>query len=104
MIALLRTYITYLWNQFVRKNVRYIARNRVPAPDGAELDILDECKSVLDVEDEGKVMDAIRVNGQGNAMKTTLHKISVMQLCDRIIVLDQGSVNDEGMFDSESGI
>ena len=57
------------------------------------------------MEDEGKVMDAIRarVNGQGNAMKTTLHKISVMQLCDRIIVLDQGSVNDEGMFD-ESGI
>jgi len=83
---------------------RAIARIRIPAPDGAELLILDECTSALDVENEGKVMDAIRgiVNGEENAAKTTLiitHKISVMQLCDRIIVLDQGSVNEEGTFD-----
>ena len=56
------------------------------------------------MEDEGKVKNAIKgiVNGEGNAAKMTLiitHKIIVMRLCGRVIVLDQGSVDEEGTFD-----
>jgi len=75
---------------------------RVQAAGGAEVLILDECTSALDAENEGKVMDAIRgiVHGAGSVTVIIVtHKISVMQLCDRIIVLGDGSVQEEGSFE-----
>ena len=71
--------------------------------------ILDECTSSLDAENQAIVLDTIRGlttlgDGEegGEERKTTLmitHKLQVMQMCDRILVLDQGEIVEEGTFE-----
>ncbi|KAH6901921.1 P-loop containing nucleoside triphosphate hydrolase protein [Coprinopsis sp. MPI-PUGE-AT-0042] len=70
--------------------------------------ILDECTSALDPENQAVVMESIRglVRGDdgvvGKEKKTIVmvtHKVQVMQMCDRIVVLGDGEVKEEGTFD-----
>ena len=70
--------------------------------------ILDECTSSLDAENQAIVLDTIRRltklgDGElGGERKTTLmitHKLQVMQMCDRILVLDQGEIVEDGTFE-----
>jgi ATP-binding cassette subfamily B (MDR/TAP) protein 1 len=74
--------------------------------------ILDECTSSLDAENQAFVLDTIRrltTCGGGNGgeeeeeeRKTTLmitHKLQVMQMCDRILVVDQGEIVEDGTFE-----
>ena len=75
--------------------------------------ILDECTSSLDAENQAFVLDTIRrltqtscgggVDGDGEEeRKTTLmitHKLQVMQMCDRILVVDQGEIVEDGTFE-----
>ncbi|PPQ75830.1 hypothetical protein CVT24_000698, partial [Panaeolus cyanescens] len=69
--------------------------------------ILDECTSALDPENQALVMESIRaaasegVDG-GERRRTTVmvtHKIEVMQMCDRILVVQDGEIVEEGRFD-----
>ena len=74
--------------------------------------ILDECTSSLDAENQAIVLDTIRrltMGGGGGGgekekeeRKTTLmitHKLQVMQMCDRILVVDQGEIVEDGTFE-----
>ena len=71
--------------------------------------ILDECTSSLDAENQACVLDTIRrltlLGGDSVDevdRKTTLmitHKLEVMQMCDRILVVDQGEIVEDGTFE-----
>jgi ATP-binding cassette, subfamily B (MDR/TAP), member 1 len=70
--------------------------------------ILDECTSSLDAENQAFILDTIRQLTTWNdgdseeERKTTLmitHKLQVMQMCDRILVVDQGEIVEDGMFE-----
>ncbi|KAG6851298.1 hypothetical protein H0H93_011734 [Arthromyces matolae] len=67
----------------------------------SEVLILDECTSALDAENQRAVMDTIKkLNGLGG--RTTIvvtHKVEVMQLCDRIVLVSDGQVKEQGTFD-----
>ncbi len=61
--------------------------------------LLDEATSALDTQSEAAVAEALR---QGSAGRTTLviaHRLSTIRDADRIIVLDQGRVAEEGTHD-----
>lgn len=73
--------------------------------------ILDECTSALDPENQNLVMEAIgEIVRQGTRGRTTVmvtHKLQVMRMCDRIIVLDGGEVREQGSYDeliAEKGV
>jgi ATP-binding cassette subfamily B (MDR/TAP) protein 1 len=79
---------------------------------GADLLILDEFTSALDGETEGAVLDAVRAlvsspSHSSSKRKPTVlmvtHKLEVMRLCDRIVVLDSGSVVEQGGFEELMG-
>jgi ABC-type multidrug transport system ATPase subunit len=71
--------------------------------------ILDECTSSLDAENQAFVLDTIRrlttMGGDSEEReerKTTLmitHKLQIMQMCDRILVVDQGEIVEDGTFE-----
>ncbi|KAG6917935.1 hypothetical protein DXG01_000372 [Tephrocybe rancida] len=67
----------------------------------SEVLILDECTSALDPENQKAVLEAIdKVNGMGG--RTTVmvtHKLQVMQMCHRIVVVSDGQIKEEGTFD-----
>ena len=61
--------------------------------------MLDEATSALDEESQKKVQEAL-----DNIMKETTsiviaHRLTTIQKCDRLIVLDQGVVSEEGTYD-----
>ncbi|EJD01884.1 P-loop containing nucleoside triphosphate hydrolase protein [Fomitiporia mediterranea MF3/22] len=61
--------------------------------------ILDECTSALDPESQAAVMETIRSVKVGRTTLVVTHKLPVMRLCDRIVVIDAGSVAEEGTYD-----
>lgn len=66
--------------------------------------ILDECTSSLDGENQAAVLDTIRglTSSSKGEERTTLmitHKLQVMQMCDRILVIDQGEIVEDGSFE-----
>ncbi|KAG6854708.1 hypothetical protein C0991_002421 [Blastosporella zonata] len=67
----------------------------------SEVLILDECTSALDPENQKAVLEAIsKVNSMGG--RTTVmvtHKLQVMQMCDRIVVVDDGQIKEDGTYD-----
>ncbi|KAG6862068.1 hypothetical protein C0995_007198 [Termitomyces sp. Mi166 len=67
----------------------------------SEVLILDECTSALDPENQKAVLEAIgKVNGMGG--RTTVmvtHKLQAMQMCNRIVLIADGRVKEEGTFD-----
>ncbi|GLB39497.1 putative P-loop containing nucleoside triphosphate hydrolase protein [Lyophyllum shimeji] len=69
----------------------------------AEVLVLDECTSALDPENQRAVLDAIqRMKAEGGAGRTTVmvtHKVEVMKMCDRVVVLADGEVKEEGRFE-----
>ena len=81
---------------------------------GADVLMLDEGTSALDGENEGVVLDAVRElvgeSGRGRGRRRrrptvvmVTHKIEVMRLCDRLVVLgsgrEAGRVVEEGRFE-----
>ncbi|KAJ3772085.1 P-loop containing nucleoside triphosphate hydrolase protein [Lentinula raphanica] len=61
--------------------------------------ILDECTSALDPENQREVLDTIRGLEKNN--RTTVmvtHKVPAMKMCDRILVVDNGRIVEQGSF------
>lgn len=61
--------------------------------------ILDECTSSLDGENQAKVLDTIRAAKLGRTTVMVTHKLEVMMMCDRIVVVDGGEVREQGTYD-----
>jgi len=60
--------------------------------------ILDEPTSALDVETEALVMEAINTLMQGRTTLIIAHRLSTVRDCDRIIVLRNGTIAEQGSF------
>ena len=61
--------------------------------------ILDECTSALDVENQRAIMSTIKHVKVGRTTVVVTHKLPVMQMADRILVIDDGAVAEEGTYD-----
>jgi len=58
--------------------------------------ILDEATSALDAESEGLVQDALAVLMRGRTTLIIAHRFSTIVNADRILVLDQGHIVEDG--------
>lgn len=67
---------------------------------GAKVLILDECTSALDAENQAFVMDSIRKVKLGRTIIMVTHKVPLMRMCDRIVVVDDGVVAEEGTYET----
>ena len=61
--------------------------------------VLDECTSALDVENQKAIMSTIKRVKLGRTTVVITHKLPVMQMADRILVLENGGVAEEGSYD-----
>ncbi|KAF8965780.1 P-loop containing nucleoside triphosphate hydrolase protein [Flammula alnicola] len=64
--------------------------------------ILDECTSALDAENQVAVLETIAGLAKGEERRTTVmvtHKMQVMRMCDRIVVLHEGEVREQGTYE-----
>ncbi|KDQ06273.1 hypothetical protein BOTBODRAFT_168162 [Botryobasidium botryosum FD-172 SS1] len=62
--------------------------------------IFDECTSALDSTNQAAVMATMKKAAIGRTAIVVTHKVSVMQMCDRIIVLHEGVVAEEGSYEA----
>ncbi|KAJ7594062.1 P-loop containing nucleoside triphosphate hydrolase protein [Mycena floridula] len=60
--------------------------------------ILDECTSALDSSNQAAVLDSICNSKYDRTIIMVTHKLPVMQLCDRIIVVGEGKILEEGSY------
>jgi ATP-binding cassette, subfamily B (MDR/TAP), member 1 len=61
--------------------------------------ILDECTSALDPTNQNAVMDTIRHAKIGRTTIMVMHKLPVMQMCDRVLVVHEGEVKEQGTYE-----
>jgi ATP-binding cassette, subfamily B (MDR/TAP), member 1 len=62
----------------------------------AHLLILDECTSALDAENQREVMKTIQSAKEGRTTVIVTHKLPIMQMADRIVVIEDGTVAEQG--------
>ncbi|KAF8891135.1 P-loop containing nucleoside triphosphate hydrolase protein [Gymnopilus junonius] len=62
--------------------------------------LLDECTSSLDRENQVAVLDAIRGAKKGRTTIMVTHNLEAMLLCDRILVVQDGQIVEEGSYDA----
>ena len=60
--------------------------------------ILDEATSALDIETEIKVQNAIKKASKGKTMLIIAHRLSTLNIANRIFVLDKGKIVEKGTF------
>lgn len=58
--------------------------------------LLDEATSALDTRTEQGIQESLRAMGQGRTVLTIAHRLSTIVDADRIVVLDQGAIVEEG--------
>ncbi|MDW4497032.1 ABC transporter ATP-binding protein/permease [Sulfitobacter sp. D35] len=58
--------------------------------------LLDEATSALDSETETEIKEALRRAGEGRTVLTIAHRLSTIAEADRIVVLEQGEVIEQG--------
>ncbi len=58
--------------------------------------IMDEATSALDAEVESKLQETLKKVLEGKTAFIIAHRLSTVRLCDRIIVLDNGKIVEEG--------
>ncbi|KAJ7430740.1 P-loop containing nucleoside triphosphate hydrolase protein [Mycena galericulata] len=61
--------------------------------------ILDECTSALDPANQAFVLETIRHAKVGRTTVMVTHKLPVMQMCDRILVVHEGRVVEHGNYE-----
>ena len=61
--------------------------------------ILDECTSALDGANQAAVLETIRGAKVGRTTLMVTHKVEVMRMCDRVVVIEDGKVAEEGRFE-----
>lgn len=64
--------------------------------------VFDEGTSALDNETESRVMEALAALAGDPTLVIVAHRLTTVRSCDRIAVVDQGSVTDIGTFDELS--
>jgi ATP-binding cassette subfamily B protein len=62
--------------------------------------ILDEATSALDTETEGKIQTELKAMGQGRTVLTIAHRLSTISDADRIVVLEEGMIVEQGTHDA----
>ena len=62
--------------------------------------LLDEATSALDTQTEQSIQDSLRAMGQGRTVLTIAHRVSTVVDADRIIVLEEGRIVEEGPHDA----
>jgi ATP-binding cassette subfamily B protein len=63
---------------------------------GPRLLVLDDATSAVDARTEGRIHDALRGLLPGRTTLLVAHRASTLHLADRIVVMDQGRVIDQG--------
>lgn len=66
--------------------------------------VLDEATSALDTRTEAAVQAALERVGQGRTVVTIAHRLSTVRHADRIVVLEQGRVVEQGSHDELLGL
>ncbi|KAH7906382.1 P-loop containing nucleoside triphosphate hydrolase protein [Hygrophoropsis aurantiaca] len=66
----------------------------------AKILILDECTSALDPANQSAVLDTIREAKVGRTTIMVTHKVPVMRMCDRILVVEDGAVCEQGTYEA----
>lgn len=61
--------------------------------------ILDECTSALDDANQAAVLDTIRHAKVGRTTVMITHKVPVMRMCDRLLVVHEGRIAEVGTYD-----
>ncbi|MEL7473599.1 MAG: ABC transporter ATP-binding protein [Planctomycetota bacterium] len=61
--------------------------------------ILDEATSMIDADSEAKIADAVAEFGAGRTVLIVAHRLSTVVGADRILVMDQGRLVDQGSHD-----
>ncbi|KAF8586910.1 P-loop containing nucleoside triphosphate hydrolase protein [Ramaria rubella] len=62
--------------------------------------ILDECTSALDAANQAAVMETVRRVKIGRTTVLITHKLPLMRMCDRIVVMHEGAVVEQGNYQS----
>ncbi|KAG8216217.1 P-loop containing nucleoside triphosphate hydrolase protein [Butyriboletus roseoflavus] len=61
--------------------------------------ILDECTSALDGTNQAAVIETLRGAKVGRTTVMVTHKVEVMRMCDRVVVIEDGRVEEEGRYE-----
>jgi ATP-binding cassette subfamily B (MDR/TAP) protein 1 len=62
--------------------------------------ILDECTSALDPSNQAAVLETVRHAKVGRTTIMVTHKLPAMRICDRILVIHNGEVAEQGTYES----
>ncbi|KAF7976914.1 hypothetical protein HWV62_5310 [Athelia sp. TMB] len=66
----------------------------------ARILILDECTSALDAANQAAVLETVRAAKIGRTTIMVTHKVPVMQMCDRILVVHEGRIAEQGSYEA----
>ncbi|CCM02000.1 uncharacterized protein FIBRA_04074 [Fibroporia radiculosa] len=66
----------------------------------AHILILDECTSALDASNQAAVMDTLMQARIGRTTLVVTHKLQMMRMCDRIVVVHNGVIAEEGTYEA----
>ncbi|MGR3659692.1 MAG: ABCB family ABC transporter ATP-binding protein/permease [Paracoccaceae bacterium] len=58
--------------------------------------LLDEATSALDTQTESEILDSLREMGKGRTVITIAHRLSTISDADLIVVLEQGTITEQG--------
>ncbi|EJU01500.1 P-loop containing nucleoside triphosphate hydrolase protein [Dacryopinax primogenitus] len=65
----------------------------------ADIYIFDECTASLDALNESAILKTLRAVTPGKTVVMITHKLQIMQMCDRILCLQDGEIAEQGSFD-----